>query len=165
MKKLTLICFIIYLSISLFAQWSNDPTENTQIAIPAGEQAIPKIATSDNGTTYISWFSNESGNYNVRLQKLDVFGNFQWDSAGLLVSDHPAMTWLTEWDMAIDQTDHAILTFQDVRTGYNNIYAYRISPEGGFAWGDDGVALSNSTAFDASPKVTVTSAGNTVIAW
>ena len=40
---------------------------------------------------------------------------FSWDSTGLLVSAHPAMTWLTEWDMTIDQEDHAILTFQDIR--------------------------------------------------
>ncbi len=43
--------------------------------------------------------------------------------------------------------------------------AYRISPDGSFDWGDDGIALSNSTAFNASPKVTVTAAGNAVFAW
>ncbi len=166
MKNSILISLlIISLSIPIVAQWSNDPAENSPIAVASGEQAIPKIATSENGTTYISWFSNETGNYNVKLQKLDVFGNMQWDSAGLLVSNHEAMSWLTEWDMTIDQEDHAILTFQDIRTGNNNIYAYRISPEGTFIWGDDGLELSNSTAFDASPKVTVTNAGNAVFAW
>ncbi len=137
----------------------------TPISLASGEQAIPLVATSENGTSYIAWFSNETGNYNVMLQKLDVFGNIQWDSAGLLVSDHEAMTWLTDWDMAIDQEDFAILTFQDVRNGNNNIYAYRISPEGEFVWGDDGLALSNSADFDAAPKVIVTNAGNVVIAW
>ena len=153
------------MSISAFAQWSNDPSENTAISFASGEQAIPKVATSENGTTYISWFSNESGNYNVMLQKLDVFGNFQWDSAGLLVSDHPAMTWLTEWDMTIDQEDFAILTFQDIRNVNNDVFAYRISPDGEFVWGEDGIEISTGPAFDVTPKVTVTNAGNAVFAW
>ena len=159
--------FVLLFNSSLFsfAQWSNDPSINNSIASAAGEEAIPKIATSENGTTYISWFSNESGNYNVRLQKLDVFGNFQWDSAGLLVSDHPTMTWLTEWDMAIDQTDHAILTFQDIRNVNNDVFAYRISPDGEFVWGEDGIEMSTGPAFDVTPKVTVTNSGNAVFAW
>ncbi|OQX78873.1 MAG: hypothetical protein B6D61_04585 [Bacteroidetes bacterium 4484_249] len=166
--KAHLLIFVFMLSFSLFgiAQWSSDPSLNNSIANASGEEAIPKIATTESGTTYICWFSSESGNYNVRLQKLDVYGNKQWAEEGLLISDNPAMSWLTEWDMTVDGEDHAVICFQDVRNGgYNNIYAYRISPEGEFIWGDDGLELSNSTAFDVAPKVVVTSAGNAVIAW
>ena len=166
--KAHLLIFVFMLSFSLFgiAQWSSDPSLNNSIANASGEEAIPKIATTESGTTYICWFSSESGNYNVRLQKLDVYGNKQWAEEGLLISDNPAMSWLTEWDMTVDGEDHAVICFQDVRNGgYNNIYAYRISPEGEFVWGDNGLELSNSTAFDVAPKVVVTSAGNAVIAW
>jgi len=166
MKNITLICLTtILLSISALAQWSIDPSTNNSISTASGEQAIPKVATSENGTTYIAWFSNETGNYNVMLQKLDVFGNFQWDSAGLLVSDHEAMTWLTDWDMTIDQEDHAILTFQDVRNTNNDVFAYRISPDETFVWGADGIEMSTGPAFDAAPKVCVTNSNNAVFAW
>ncbi len=50
-------------------------------------------------------------------------------------------------------------------SGNNNVVAYRISPTGAFIWGADGIALSNSTAFNASPKVCATAAGNAVFAW
>jgi len=166
MKKIILTCLILFFcSISVFAQWSTDPTENNPIGLASGEEAIPKVATSESGTTYIAWFSNESGNYNVRLQKLDVFGNILWDSTGLLVSAHPAMTWLTDWDMTIDHEDHAILTFQDIRNGDNDVFAYRISPDGDFLYGEDGIEMSTGPAFDASPKVTVTNLNNAVFAW
>lgn len=164
--NLLISVFLMLVSLSGFAQWSSDPSLNTVITNATGEQAIPKIATSADGTTYIGWFSNEGGNYDVRLQKLDMYGNLQWDATGLLVSDHPSMTWLTDWDMAVDAEDYAIFCFQDIRnSGNNNIYAYRISPDGDFVWGVDGLELSNSTAFDVSPKVVVTNAGNIVIAW
>jgi hypothetical protein len=158
--------FVLLMSLTVSGQWSTDPSVNNVIADMSGEEVIPKIATAADGTTYIGWFSNESGNYNVRLQKLDVFGNLQWDEAGLLISDHTSMSWLTDWDMTVDAEDHAILCFQDIRnSGNNNIYAYRISPDGEFVWGADGLELSNSTAFDVSPKVVVTNAGNIVVAW
>jgi hypothetical protein len=149
----------------VFAQWSNDPNQNTPIGAAAGEQAIPKVAVYESGTSYISWFSQEAGNYNVRLQKLDILGNKMWADEGLLVSSHPAMTWLTDWDLAVDYSGYAILVFQDVRTGDNNIYAYRISPSGEFVWGANGLALSNNADFEASPVVTVTQANNAVFAW
>jgi hypothetical protein len=147
------------------AQWSTDPMVNNAIALAPGEEAIPKVATSISGLTYIAWFSNENGNYNVRLQKMDVFGNKQWADEGLLVSDNPSMTWLTDWDMTVDQQEHAILVWQDIRTGNNDVFAYRISPDGIFVWGEDGLQLSSGDAFDVSPKVTASNAGNIFIAW
>lgn len=100
------------------------------------------------------------------MQLVDAQGNNLWATDGILISDNPQMTWLTEWDMTADNANHAILTFQDIRNGgNNNVVAYRISPTGSFVWGEDGIALSNSTAFNVSPKVTVTAAGNAVFAW
>lgn len=166
MKKFATLQFLIFGLIILgFGQWPSDPTENLAISSESGEQAIPKVATSESGITYIAWFSNTSGNYDVMLQKLDVFGNTLWEDNGIVVSDNPAMSWLTDWDMTVDQTDHAILTFQDIRNGNNDIFAYRISPDGEFVWGEDGIELSTGPAFDVSPKVCVTNANNVCFAW
>lgn len=160
------LILLILMPVLAISQWSTNPSVNTPINITAGEQAIPKIATCPNGDSYIGFFSMESGNYNVRLQRLDAQGNELWASGGILISSHPQMSWLTDWDMTADNANHAILTFQDVRNGgNNNVVAYRISPSGTFIWGADGIALSNSTAFDAAPKVCATAAGNAVFAW
>lgn len=154
-----------FLQMSLFGQWSDNPAVNNVISSAAGEQAIPKIATCPNGDSYIGFFSNEGGNYNVRLQRLDNQGNTLWADNGILISDNEAMTWLTDWDMAADINNHCILTWQDIRNGNNNVYAYRISPDGTFVWGNDGIALSNNSEFNAAPKVVTTEAGNSVFAW
>ena len=153
------------LSISGFSQWSTNPAVNNAICNLAGEQAIPKIATCANGDTYIGYFSNETGNYDVRLQRLDALGNILWAPNGILISSHSQETWLTDWDMTCDVANHAILAFNDIRTGNTNVVAYRISPSGAFVWGADGILLSNTTAFNAAPKVVATAAGNLVFAW
>ena len=167
MKKLLFFVLIMALTGSaLLAQWSSDPAQNNAICDLGGEQAIAKVVTGPIGDTYIGWFSNDSGNYDVRLQRLDSSGNELWDHNGILISDNPAMSWLTDWDMIVDQNNHVILTFQDIRNGgNNNVYAYRIAPDGTFVWGADGLELSNSTAFDVSPKACITSTGNTVVTW
>ncbi len=67
--------------------------------------------------------------------------------------------------MTVDADGGAIIVFQDIRTGNNNIFAYRISSDGTSLWGEDGLQLSNSNAFNASPKVVVTNGGNIIVAW
>ncbi len=166
MKKFATLQFLIFGLIILgFGQWPSDPMENLAVSSASGEQAIPKVATSESGITYIAWFSNTSGNYDVMLHKLDVFGNTLWEDNGILISNHPAMSWLTEWDMTVDHTDCAILTFQDIRNGDNDVFAYRISPDGEFTWGEDGIEMSTGPAFDVDPKVCITIANNACFAW
>ncbi|MBN2018247.1 MAG: T9SS type A sorting domain-containing protein [Candidatus Cloacimonetes bacterium] len=167
MKKslfFTVLCCIVF-SLSLHAEWSSNPSVNTGVCTLPGEDAIPKVVAGPLGDIYVGYFANEEGNYNVRLQRYDAAGNALWASNGILVSDNTAMTWLTDWDMTVDHDNSAILTFQDIRDGNNNVYAYRISPEGTFVWGANGLQLSNSTAFDAAPKVAVTSSNNAVVVW
>jgi hypothetical protein len=164
-KPIVLLSILVMGWQLLYAQWSANPLSNTQISNSAGEQVLPKAAVCSNGDLYVAWFSNESGNYNVRLQLLDKVGNELWAPNGILISNHEQMTWLTDWDMVVDTANFAVLTFQDIRTGNNNPVAYRISPEGEMMWGDDGITLSNNANFEPSPKVSATDAGNTVFAW
>lgn len=164
-KKISLLLSALLIVFSIYAQWSTNPAVNNPIASLPGEQAIPKIATCSNGDTYIGFFSNETGNYNVRLQRLNSLGEAIWPSGGIVISTNQSDSWLTDWDMAADNTGHCILTWQDIRNGNNNAYAYRISPDGLFVWGNNGIALSSNSNFNASPKVVATASGNAVFAW
>ncbi|MCD4746989.1 MAG: T9SS type A sorting domain-containing protein [Bacteroidales bacterium] len=159
---LMLICF----PFLLFAQWSNDPLLNTEIMDTIGEQVLPKIVVHTNGESYISWFSEfDDFNYNVYMQRLDANGNKLWGENGLLISNHPTETWFTDYDLIIDQDSCAILVTQDYRTGYSNVFAYRISHEGEFFWGNNGIALTNDEYFNPSPKVVETNKGDFIFIW
>jgi len=165
-KLLLLITSLVILPVLLHAQWSTNPAVNNVICNITGDQAIPKVATCQNGDTYIAYFSSESGNYDIRLQRLDVLGNKLWAPNGILISNNPSMSWLTDWDITADNpAGYCILAVMDIRNGNNNIYGYRIAPDGSFAWGPNGVTLSNNLSFNASPKVIATASGNAVFAW
>ena len=167
-KKLMYLV-LIFIPIVLSAQWSNDPMVNTLIAgTDIGEQALPKIAYTNNGSYYISSFVDigQPAYYNVYLHSLDANGNKLWAEDGLLVSDHNNRAWISDYNLITDQENSAILTFADIRTGtgFTNIYGYRISTSGDFLWGNDGVALSDNLFDEYSPKALVTEQGNSIFA-
>jgi hypothetical protein len=131
-----------------------------------GAQAIPKVAPTSDGGCYISWYNAVSGNYDMYLQRLNADGEIMWAQNGLLISNHAQATWLTDYSLTVDHEDHAVVVFNDIRSGDDwDIYAYRISPTGRFVWGDDGLTLSANDGFEPFPQVAVTSSGNIAFAW
>jgi hypothetical protein len=148
------------------AQWPGDPAVNMIICDRAGEQTLAKVAATSDGGCYVSWQDHASGNYDVYMQRLNGAGEIEWPENGLLISDHPQETWITDYDLTADLEDNAVVVFNDVRNGSDrDIYAYRISPEGDFVWGADGLTVSDNDGFEPDPQVVVTSDGNIVIAW
>jgi hypothetical protein len=166
MKKLVLfVVLALFIGLLSKAQWNSDPSQNTPLSTAPGEQALPKIAACTDGSVYIAWFSVESGNYNVRLQRLDKDGVALWEPGGILISDNTQDTWITDWDMSVDASDYALLVFSDIRSGTLNPYGYRVSPSGEMMYGENGAILSGSPNFEPSPKVCGLPSGNAVFAW
>ncbi|MFO7895592.1 MAG: FlgD immunoglobulin-like domain containing protein [Candidatus Cloacimonadales bacterium] len=159
------IMLIFILPSALFAQWSSDPTANTIVSNLTGDQAVPKLAAAANGDTYMGWMSNATGNYNVRLQRYNAAGERQWEQNGILISDYPQESWITDWDMQTDNAGNALLTFNDSRNGNWDVFAYKISPAGEFLWGEAGIELSTATTMDVAPKIIATENNQVVVAW
>ena len=166
MKKLIFSALIIFLiAFHAFAQWSDDPLVNTIVNNLTGSQAVPHIAYDDAGNFYVGFYSNDAGNYDIRLQYYTFDGVAQWATNGLLVSSHPQNSWVTDWDLTTDNSGNCLLAFNDVRDGNENIYAYSISPTGSFLWGADGIQLTVDPEFEVVPSISVTSSNNAIVAW
>lgn len=147
------------------AQWTDNPAANTLIATGPADQALPKIGAAPDGSCWIGWFDQDGSGYKVKVQLLDPSGAETFPG-GLLVSDHPNMTSLTDWDLICDSTGAVALVFSDIRDGGDlDVQAYRILQDGTFAWGADGVQLSANPDFDPSPRITETSDGQFVAVW
>lgn len=151
---------------ALHAQWPSDPAQNLVLCDRAGEQTLPKVVGTSDGGCYVSWQDNASGNYDTYLQRLDAAGVPQWADGGLLVSGHPQESWITDYDLAVDRDDCAVVAINDSRSGSDrDITAYRIDPDGGFLWGADGLAISDNDGFEPDPRICVTESGEIVFAW
>jgi hypothetical protein len=154
------------LAATAAAQWPSTPSPNFSVADRRGEQVLPKIAATSDGGCYIGWFDQFSGNYEVRLQRLDARGVELWPRQGILISANPQSSSLVDWDLLCDRDDHCVLAFTDTRAGSDlDVYAYRVDPSGALVWGANGITLSNNSDYEPSPKLCETSDGHFVCAW
>lgn len=170
MKMFLTVFLLCVFSFSLWAQWSTDASIPTLISGFTGEQVMPKVAITTEGNTYICRFDNQNGAYQVFLQLLSPSGIPLWTlPTGVLVSAHPQMTWLTEYDLTVDQNSNALIVFQDIRnSGVNNVVAYKVDPQGNLLWAPDGIALSDDTDTlysNMSPVVFNSADNSAYIAW
>ena len=148
------------------AQWSSDPAANLSIVTKSGEQVTPKLAATPDGSTWVAWFDNAAGSYDVYCQRLDAAGNPQFAAAGLLVSDHAQSTSLVDWDLIADPAGNAVLVFTDTRDGGDlDVFAYKLAPTGAMLWGADGVQLSTNNDYEPAPRVCRASDGDFVFVW
>jgi hypothetical protein len=146
------------------ALWSSDPARNLVIADGANDQVQAKIVARADGGCYVSWFDNSTGGYDVRLQRLNADGDEMWPHNGVLVADRGYSS-TTDYGLAIDAAGNALLAFRDDSTSPERIVAAKISPTGAHLWGTPGIAVSDSTGYLASPRITPTSDGSVVVAW
>ena len=157
--------FLILLSQVTIGQWSNNPSQNNQISFGVDGAAVPYLATHPCGTSYLSWFTPApGGDYYPWIQKVDVLGYIQWTSP-IQVSSHTSMTWITDYSLAVTPDTCALVAFQDMRTGNNDVFVYKIGQDGSFLWGNDGVQLSDNAAFEVNPVMAVHPDGSVVVAW
>jgi hypothetical protein len=64
-----------------------------------------------------------------------------------------------------DGAGGAIITWQDQRNGFNDIYAQRVSATGSPLWTADGVALCTAANEQTSPMITSDGAGGAIVTW
>lgn len=161
-----LLASVFVVTAAPLAQWPDDPAVNLAIADRTGSQQIPLVGSTSDGGTYVAWFDNASGSYQVYLQRLSAEGVEQWPHNGLLISSHPQNTALFGWDMIVDSSDNAVIVFSDIRDGGDlDTFAYRVSSAGQMLWGADGVQLSINPDFDPAPRVAEASNGDFVFVW
>ncbi|MCB0791256.1 MAG: hypothetical protein H6595_03540 [Flavobacteriales bacterium] len=167
MKTLFVAGFGLFLSLHLSGQWTADTLQNTVVRDDALQPAVtPLMCDGPNGSTYISWFETQGGQYVLKMQLLDVDGYAQWPADGLLISSHPQNSALFRYDLAADNDGNAIVAFQDERTGQLDIVVYKIAPDGTFLWGVDGIPLSDpGSSQGLAPVIGVLSNNDVLIAW
>ncbi len=167
MKTLLVGALAVLVAAPAFGAWPSDPTVNLPVGVTNGDQAVEKIATMPDGTTWVGWFDNRGGSYAVYVQRLLPDGTATFPANGLLVSNNPQSTSLVDWDLRVDPSGNCFLAFTDTREGGDlDVFAYLISPAGTFLWGANGVQVSTvgNTDYEADPRVLFVN-GQYLVSW
>jgi len=145
--------------------WSSDINENNRISFREGEEAAPKVLINDKNESFYTWFENQENRYNVRLQKLDENGTELFRRNGMLISNHPQNSWITDYDFKFDNDGNILIAFNDVRNGEIDEFVYKLNQDGEFMWSTDGIMVSEAGIDDMMPIMQFDSQNNLYIEW
>ena len=159
MKYSCLTLLSILCSIFSFSQWNPNTSVNLEVA--GLNVADLQTASTSDGKTWIAFYNNNGGNYDMRAQLLDIGGNKLLGPDGVLVCSQTSGSATFVFNICLDATNNLIIGFQYEVAGTNNAVITKVNTDGSLPWGTNGVVLGAGLA----PYPAVLTTGETVVAW
>lgn len=142
-------------------QWT---ANGVALCTAADDQVVPQIVSDGAGGAIVTWHDRRSGtNYDVYAQRVDAAGTPQWVANGVAISAAVNDQFIPM--IASDDAGGAIVTWQDVRAGNNDIYAQRVNASGVPQWTANGVALCGLSSGQITPAITADGFGGAAVTW
>ena len=144
---------------TIHAQWNTNTSVNMLISgLPTAD--IQSAPTSD-GKTWIAFYHENGGNYDMRAQLIDANGYKLLGPDGILVGNHPSGSATYVFNVCVDASNNFIIGYQDQRAGGLQSVVYKISEDGTQLWGTNGIVLGGGLA----PYPAALSNGEVIVAW
>ena len=133
------------------------------LGIASGVQYDPEILGDGSGGAIFAWADARNGRYDVYAQRVNSSGSPLWTANGVPISTAPEHQ--NEVEMVGDGTGGAIITWSDMRSVYNDIYAQRVNSSGLPLWTANGVPLSTAPGYQAWPAIVSDGSGGAIVTW
>ncbi len=133
------------------------------VCAASSHQWSPAIASDNCGGAIVTWYDLRSGAYDIYAQLIDAAGVAGWTANGVALCTAANNQWSPT--IAADGVGGAIVTWRDVRTGGNDIYAQRIDMSGSVLWPVNGSPVCASISDQETPVVVSDGVGGAVVAW
>ncbi len=133
------------------------------IAASASTQQNPQIISDGSGGAIITWEDNRSSDWNIYAQRVNGTGTTQWTVNGVSLSSVDGTQ--SNARIVSDDSGGAIITWQDARSGTNDIFAQRVNSTGAVQWTVDGVAISAAASNQLYPQLVSDGSGGAIITW
>ncbi len=156
---LYLLVTIIIFPVTLHAQWNPNTSVNLLISsLPVADmQATP----TSNGKTWIAYYHENGGNYDMRAQLIDENGYKLLGDDGVLVSNKTSGSATYVFNVCTDASNNLIIGFQYENSGNLSAILYKISQTGAQLWGSNGIVLGQGLV----PYPAALSNGEVAVVW
>jgi hypothetical protein len=158
MKNFILAPFFLLLASVAFAQWNSNTFVNLAVSDLNGDDL--QTATTTDGKTWVAFYSNNGGNYDMRTQLLDVNGNKLLGPNGLLVSTQTSGSATFVFNVCIDGNNSLIIGYQYEVSGVLSAVVSKVNVDGSLPWGN-GVVLGEGLA----PYPAINKTNDVVVCW
>jgi hypothetical protein len=126
-------------------------------------QWFPVLTSDGQGGVIIAWQDNRNGFYDIYAQRIDSSGDAQWTPNGIVICN---ATLDQEYPTIInDGLGGAIITWQDKRNGFYDIYAQRINSSGDIQWVNNGTIICDAGDDQELPQIISDDLGDFIIIW
>ena len=153
----------------VYAQWVNASgtvqwtANGTAICTATDNQYTSHLVGDGQGGAIITWRDNRNGNYDIYAQRVNATGAVQWT-----VNGNPICTAANDQygsRLVSDGRGGTIISWQDQRTGNNDVYAQRANASGAVQWTANGTAICTATGNRLYPQLVGDGQGGAIITW
>jgi len=143
-------------------QWA---ANGTAICTLSDDQEIPKICSDGNGGAIITWndYGRNGPNWDIYAQRVNSTGDVQWAVNGIAICTANKDQFFPQ--ICSIGAGGAIITWEDSRSGLNDIYAQRVDSIGNINWTVNGVAICAEDNTQWYPKICSDETGGAIITW
>lgn len=142
-------------------QWT---TDGVPICISTNYQWYPNLIPDGAGGAIITWHDIRSNLTNdVYAQRVNSAGVVQWTANGVVICN--AAGHQESPTLVTDGAGGAIITWQDLRNGVEDIFAQRVNGAGAVQWVANGRSVCTATGGQYYPHLVTDGAGGAVIVW
>jgi predicted lipoprotein with Yx(FWY)xxD motif len=106
-------------------QWTAD---GAPLCMVTGAQMHPRITSDGAGGAVVTWVESRNGNCDIYAQRINTSGTVLWTSDGVPISVATGTQYYPQ--ITSDGAGGAIVTWQDERSGNDDIYAQQIDSQG-----------------------------------
>jgi outer membrane protein assembly factor BamB len=149
------------ISASGAVQWT---ANGVALCTATGDQWHPEIVSDGAGGAIVAWEDQRNGpSWDIYAQRVGASGAVQWAANGVALCTAACEQYRVA--MIPDGAGGAIVTWEDRRNGYNDIYAQRVSASGAVQWAANGVALCTAAWNQLVPTIVSDGAGGAIVTW
>jgi len=143
-------------------QW---PADGVPLCTAMNDQNHPMIVADGAGGAIVTWRDARILGYyaDIYAQRVNAAGLGQWSNNGVALCT--ATNEQIEPMIASDGAGGAIVTWEDARNGYYDIYAQRVNAAGATQWTADGAALCTAGYNQDLPRIVPDGAGGAIVTW
>ena len=143
-------------------QWSGN---GTVICNASDQQEHVRIVSDAYNGLIITWQDSRSGitNYNIYAQRINSTGIVKWNGNGTVICNETGHQ--GEPELCSDGAGGAIITWEDQRAVYSDIYAQLINSTGGVEWDGNGTVICDKIYSQQTPKICSDGVGGAIITW
>ena len=134
------------------------------VCTATGSQELPQLCSDGAGGAIITWSDGRSGSSSdVYAQRITAAGAAQWAANGVVIANAT----LDQFNPCItsDGAGGAIIAWEDVRNGNDDMYAQRINGSGVVQWAANGKSVCVVAGLQQLPSIVSDGANGAIVAW